>query len=70
MKEKSRDIMGRKEDTAYLGRNVFLDGNRHFKDMKQGTPAEKILKTEVTRLVMKECANQTRKQQRGVTPSL
>ena len=26
MSEKARDIMSRKEDTAYLGRNLFLEG--------------------------------------------
>jgi hypothetical protein len=26
MNEKARDIMSRKEDTAYLGRNIFLEG--------------------------------------------
>jgi hypothetical protein len=26
MNEKARDIMSRKEDTAYLGRNLFLEG--------------------------------------------
>lgn len=32
--EKARDIMSRKEDTAYLGRNIFLEGEKFLKKMK------------------------------------
>jgi hypothetical protein len=56
MNEKSRDIMGRKEDTAYLGRNLFLQGEKFLKQMKDHNPAEKIMKTEATRMLMKECS--------------
>lgn len=56
MNEKSRDIMGRKEDTAYLGRNIFLQGDKFLKQMKDHNPTEKIMKSEATRMLMKECA--------------
>lgn len=56
MNEKSRDIMGRKEDTAYLGRNIFLQGQAFLKNIKEHHPHDRILKTEATRLLMKECA--------------
>lgn len=45
MNEKSRDIMGRKEDTAYLGRNIFLQGDKFLKQMKDHNPTEKIMKS-------------------------
>ena len=45
MNERSRDIMGRKEDTTYLGRNLFLQGDKYFKEMKEGNPQNKIFKT-------------------------
>lgn len=37
--------MGRKEDTAYLGRNLFLQGDKFLKGMKEGNPSDKVVKT-------------------------
>ena len=56
MNEKARDIMSRKEDTAYLGRNLFLQGEKYLKEMKVSNPASKINKMEATRLLMKDRA--------------
>jgi hypothetical protein len=56
MNEKARDIMSRKEDTAYLGRNIFLQGEKFLKQMKDCNPAEKVTKIEATRMLMKERA--------------
>jgi hypothetical protein len=56
MGEKARDIMGRKEDTAYLGRNIFLQGDKFLKQMKDHHPAAKVVKIEATRMLMKETA--------------
>ena len=56
MGEKARDIMSRKEDTAYLGRNIFLQGEKFLKQMKEFNPVEKVSKIEATRMLMKERA--------------
>ena len=56
MNEKARDIMTRKEDTAYLGRNIFLEGEKFLKQMKDHNPADKTSKMEATRMLMKERA--------------
>lgn len=56
MDEKARDIMSRKEDTAYLGRNLFLEGEKYIKDMKVTNPVSKTNKVEATRMLMKERA--------------
>lgn len=48
--------MGRKEDTAYLGRNIFLQGDKFLKQMKEHNPTDKTIKSEATRMLMKECA--------------
>lgn len=56
MSDKARDILGRKEDTAYLGRNIFLEGEKFLKQMKDHHPADKINKIEATRMLMKERA--------------
>lgn len=53
MGDKARDIMSRKEDTAYLGRNIFLEGEKYLKQMKDYNPAEKVNKIEATRMLMK-----------------
>lgn len=58
MNEKARDVMSRKEDTAYLGRNLFLQGDKFLKNMREANPNERTLKTEATRMLMKECAKQ------------
>ena len=42
MDEKARDIMSRKEDTAYLGRNLFLEGEKYLKEMKVSNPVSKV----------------------------
>ena len=56
MDEKARDIMSRKEDTAYLGRNLFLEGEKYLKEMKVSNPVSKVNKMEATRLLMKDRA--------------
>ncbi len=56
MSDKARDILGRKEDTAYLGRNIFLEGEKFLKQMKDHHPADKINKIEATRMLMKDRA--------------
>jgi len=56
MNEKARDIMSRKEDTAYLGRNIFLEGEKFLKQMKDSNPNDKVVKIEATRMLMKEGA--------------
>jgi hypothetical protein len=63
MNDKARDIMNRKEDTGYLGRNLFLKGEKYLKQMKDTNPSAKALKTEATRMLMKDIA---KKRGRGV----
>jgi hypothetical protein len=70
MNEKARDVMSRKEDTAYLGRNLFLQGDKFLKNMREANPSERTLKTEATRLLMKECAKQKGKVIMQADPSL
>jgi len=48
--------MNRKEDTAYLGRNLFLEGEKYLKQMKDTHPSGKVLKIEATRMLMKDIA--------------
>ena len=48
--------MIRKEDTAYLGRNLFLQGQKYLKGMKVTNPSSKITKIEATRMLMKQKA--------------
>lgn len=61
--------MSRKEDTAYLGRNLFLQGEKFLKGMREANPSEKTLKTEATRMLMKECAKQKGKTMPRPDPS-
>lgn len=56
MNEKCREIMGRKEDTGYLGRNLFLQGDKFVKDMRDHHPHDRLLKAEATRMLMKDSA--------------
>lgn len=56
MSEKARDIMSRKEDTVYLGRHIFMQGEKFLKNMKSSNPADKVNKIEATRMLMKERA--------------
>lgn len=53
MGDKARDILGGKEDTAYLGRNLFLGGEKFLKQMKEYHPSDKVNKIEATRMLMK-----------------
>ena len=70
MGEKAREVMSRKEDTAYLGRNLFLQGEKFLKGMREANPSEKTLKTEATRMLMKECAKQKGQNVPRIDPSL
>ena len=56
MNQKARDIMSRKQDTAYLGRNLFLEGEKYLKEMKVVNPVTKVTKMEATRMLMKDRA--------------
>ncbi len=69
MGEKAREVMSRKEDAAYLGRNLFLQGEKFLKGMREASPAERTLKTEATRLLMKECAKKKGKALQRPDPS-
>ena len=42
MNDKARDIMNKREDTAYLGRNIFLQGEKFLKQMKEQKPNDKL----------------------------
>lgn len=65
MNDKARDIMNRKEDTGYLGRNLFLEGEKYLKQLKDSNPSGKTLKIEATRMFMKDKA---KKKGRVVVP--
>jgi hypothetical protein len=41
MGEKAREVMSHKEDTAYLGRNIFLQGEKFLKGMREANPQKK-----------------------------
>ena len=56
MNDKARDIMNKREDTAYLGRNIFLQGEKFLKQMKEQKPNDKLQKLEASRLLMKDRA--------------
>ena len=62
MNDKARDIMSRKEDAAYLGRNLFLEGEKFIKQMKSSNPLSKVNKLEATRLLMKDRAKSKKRQ--------
>jgi hypothetical protein len=56
MVEKAAEIMGRKEDNSYLGRNLIKHKEGFLKEMKETNPTEKTQNAETVRLLMKENA--------------
>lgn len=56
MVEKAAEIMGRKGDNSYFGRNLINHKEGFLKEMKETNPTEKTQNAETVRLLMKENA--------------
>ena len=54
LNEKAKNIMNRREDNSYLGRDLGIDGLQYIKQLNERRPDERKVKVGATRMLMKE----------------